>query len=214
MNLGEIIKKYREENNVSQDIIAERSGYSKSYISILERNINPKNGEPPIPSIKAIKSLAKAIGSDFPTVFNLLDDGIKVSIEESIPMDWDEESTKQEKKGLTPKEHTHIKKYRLLNENGQIKTDDYMDDLLKVDQYRAGEKEEFSKPLAPDPTIDYDAAIEEAEAEIARTPYARIAAYGGKNMFVKEAADEEDEDAKAEWTKAFQAIFTETDEEA
>lgn len=88
---------------------------------------------------------------------------------------------------ISLKEQSHIKKYRLLNENGQVKTDDYMDDLLKVEQYRAGEKEEFSKPLAPAPDIDYDAAIEEAEAEIARTRYARIAAYGGKNMTIKES---------------------------
>ena len=33
-------------------------------------------------------------------------------------------------------------------------------------------------------------------------------------FIIDRSADEEDEDAKAEWTKAFQAIFTETDEEA
>ena len=33
-------------------------------------------------------------------------------------------------------------------------------------------------------------------------------------FIIDRSADEEDEDAKAEWTKAYQAIFTETDEEA
>lgn len=87
MNLGEIIKEYREKNNLSQDIIAERSGFSKAYISVLERNVNPKSGLPPIPSIKAIKAIARAINSDFSTVFNALDDNLKASLAESIPKD-------------------------------------------------------------------------------------------------------------------------------
>ena len=33
-------------------------------------------------------------------------------------------------------------------------------------------------------------------------------------FIIDRSADEEDEDAKAEWTKAYEAIFTETDEEA
>lgn len=89
------------------------------------------------------------------------------------------------------KEAVLINKYRSLNESGQQKATDYIDDLLKVEQYRLNNKQEFAQPLAPDPTIDYDAAIEEGEAEIARTPYARIAAYGGKNMTIKELNDEQ-----------------------
>ena len=45
MTLGDIIKEYRTSHGLSQDAIAERSGLSKAYISILERNRNPKTGE-------------------------------------------------------------------------------------------------------------------------------------------------------------------------
>lgn len=54
VTLGQIIKEYRAANKVSQDVIAERSGLSKAYISILERNINPTTGEAPIASLKTI----------------------------------------------------------------------------------------------------------------------------------------------------------------
>jgi len=37
MRLGEIIKKYREENNLSMDDFVKFSGLSKGYISMLEK---------------------------------------------------------------------------------------------------------------------------------------------------------------------------------
>lgn len=85
MTLGQIIKEYRAANKVSQDVIAERSGLSKAYISILERNINPTTGEAPIASLKTINAIAKALESDFDTVFSRLDPDLKVSIGEQLP---------------------------------------------------------------------------------------------------------------------------------
>lgn len=85
MTLGEIIKAYRLEHKISQDIIAERSRLSKAYISILERNINPKTNEPPVATPKTINAIAAAINSDFDTIFNLLDDDLKISIGEQMP---------------------------------------------------------------------------------------------------------------------------------
>ena len=69
MTLGDIIKEYRTSHGLSQDAIAERSGLSKAYISILERNRNPKTGEPPVASLKTINSIAVAINSDFDSIF-------------------------------------------------------------------------------------------------------------------------------------------------
>lgn len=85
VTLGEIIKEYRGQHGLSQDAIASASNLSKAYISILERNRNPKTGEPPIASLKTIKAIAKAIGSDFDTVFSKLDPDIKVSLSEQLP---------------------------------------------------------------------------------------------------------------------------------
>ena len=85
MTLGQIIKRYREEHGMSQDAIAKRSGLSKAYISILERNINPASGEAPGLTPKTINQIAKAINSDFDAVFSALDDDIKISVGKQLP---------------------------------------------------------------------------------------------------------------------------------
>lgn len=89
MTLGDIIKEYRTAHGFSQDVIASRSNLSKAYISILERNRNPKTGEPPVASLKTIKAIAAAIESDFDTVFSKLDRNLRVSISEQMPPAYD-----------------------------------------------------------------------------------------------------------------------------
>ena len=86
MNLGEIIKNYRQEIGISQDIMAEKTGLSKSYISILERNKNPKTGEPPIASLKTINAIAQAMNIDFDSIFSKLDPDIKIAINDQLPI--------------------------------------------------------------------------------------------------------------------------------
>lgn len=55
MTLGDIIYNYRAEHKMSMDAFADRSGMSKAYISLLEKNKHPKTGKPIAPSIKVIK---------------------------------------------------------------------------------------------------------------------------------------------------------------
>lgn len=83
MTLGDIIKNYRAETGTSQDEIAKRSGLSKAYISILERNINPSTGREPVPSMEAIASIANAIGVDFDVLFREINPQSKVSLSTS-----------------------------------------------------------------------------------------------------------------------------------
>lgn len=45
MSLGNIIKNYREVNRMSMDDFSRVSGISKAYISMLEKNINPRTGK-------------------------------------------------------------------------------------------------------------------------------------------------------------------------
>lgn len=83
MTLGELIKEYRVANNLSMDAFSERSGISKAYISLLEKNKHPKTGKPIAPSIQSIKQAADGMGVDFDVLFNKLDGKVKLS--ESIP---------------------------------------------------------------------------------------------------------------------------------
>ena len=70
MTLGDIIKQYRHEKNLTMDAFAERSGISKSYISMLEKNENPRTKLPITPTTKTLESVSFAMGI---TVLELLD---------------------------------------------------------------------------------------------------------------------------------------------
>lgn len=80
MTLGEIIKEYRADHNLSMDAFSEKSGISKAYISLLERNKHPKTGKPIAPSIQSIKQAADGMGMDFNTLFGKIDGNVDVSI--------------------------------------------------------------------------------------------------------------------------------------
>ena len=73
MTLGELIKEYRSKNNLSMDAFADKSGISKAYISLLEKNKHPKTGKPISPSIQCIKQAADAMNIDFNILFSKID---------------------------------------------------------------------------------------------------------------------------------------------
>ena len=62
--LGEIIKAYRSEHDMSMDDFAKASGISKAYISVLEKNKRPGSDKPVQPSVKCVLQAAKAMGVD------------------------------------------------------------------------------------------------------------------------------------------------------
>lgn len=80
MRLGDIIHKYREENDMSMGDFAKLAGVSKAYIGFLEKGINPKTGRDFAPSIKTIQSVAKAMHMDFDELFNMLDGEVSLNI--------------------------------------------------------------------------------------------------------------------------------------
>lgn len=73
MTLGDIIKDYRKSHSMSMDLFAEKSGISKAYISLLEKNRHPKTGKPIAPSIQCIKQAANGMNMDFITLFGMID---------------------------------------------------------------------------------------------------------------------------------------------
>lgn len=76
MRLGLIINEYRAKNGMSMDEFAKKSGLSKAYIGFLEKGVHPKTMNPIKPSVDAIKKCATAMGMDFSTLFNMLDEEI------------------------------------------------------------------------------------------------------------------------------------------
>lgn len=74
MTLGEFIRKYREEHDLSQRQFASICGLSNGYISALELGINRKTGKPIIPQLVQIKKLADGMGMTMMDLLEAVDD--------------------------------------------------------------------------------------------------------------------------------------------
>lgn len=90
MTIGELIKKYREDNDISQRRFAEISGLTNGYISMLESGVNPSTGEPIAPSVKSLKSIADAMGISFDKLLALDDFNVDLSEDELATISSDE----------------------------------------------------------------------------------------------------------------------------
>lgn len=93
MTLGAIIKNYRLEHGLSMDAFSERSGISKAYISLLEKNRHPKTGKSIAPSIQCIKQAADGMSMDFNVLFSMLDGDVTLNSEK------EDEPVKMQKRG-------------------------------------------------------------------------------------------------------------------
>lgn len=87
MKLSELVKQYREENNLSQREFGRRCDLSNSLISILEMGKNPQTGKPMTPDFLTYRKLANGMGMSVQMLFEKLDDGAMVSMK-TIP--WDD----------------------------------------------------------------------------------------------------------------------------
>lgn len=80
MLLGEYIKEYRATHgNMSQDTFATLSGLSKGYISMLERNQNPKSKLPIAPTVDTFRKVAKATGVSVNQLFEIIDSSVSLN---------------------------------------------------------------------------------------------------------------------------------------
>lgn len=71
--VGEVIKKYREEHDLSQRDFAKRTKLSPSYINTLEKLYNPKNSKPYSITIDVADQLAKAMNITLEEFLNKCD---------------------------------------------------------------------------------------------------------------------------------------------
>ncbi|MGP1568875.1 helix-turn-helix domain-containing protein [Peptoanaerobacter stomatis] len=81
MTLGDIIKEYRHQHNLSMDKFAEISGITKGYISMLEKNRHPRTGNSIKPSLEIIKQVSTAINADLDFVLKLLDEETEIQLD-------------------------------------------------------------------------------------------------------------------------------------
>lgn len=87
--LGKIILAFRKKNKISLRKFAEACGYSKEYISQLERGVNPATGKPSTPSLDKIAAAARAMDMDFGALLKKMgiDLGGSVNLDGNSPKD-------------------------------------------------------------------------------------------------------------------------------
>lgn len=74
MKLGEIIKKYCKDNDITYQQFADRCNVSKGYVSMLINGKNNKTGKPIKPTIESYISIAKAMNMTVDELFQIMDD--------------------------------------------------------------------------------------------------------------------------------------------
>ncbi len=74
MKLGDLIKAYRDANDLSQRQFAVRCDLSNGYISILEKGINPSTGKPVTPTLPQLKKIADGMKMSLSELFEQADD--------------------------------------------------------------------------------------------------------------------------------------------
>ena len=86
MKLGEWLAMYRARNNLTLQNMADACGFSKAYIAMLEKGVNPSTGKPVSPTIQAFEKIAKATGHDLDSLLKILDSDqpITISVTKSL----------------------------------------------------------------------------------------------------------------------------------
>ena len=74
MKLGDLIREYRGQNDLSQRQFAIQCGLSNGYISMLERGENPKTHKPVTPTLQQIKKLADGMRMTTTELMGVVDD--------------------------------------------------------------------------------------------------------------------------------------------
>lgn len=74
MTLSELVQEYRADHGLSQRQFAALCNLSNGYISMLEKNQNPKTGLPVTPSLPALEKIARGMGMTLTDLFAKVDD--------------------------------------------------------------------------------------------------------------------------------------------
>lgn len=120
MKLSQVVSTYRQEHGISMDKFAKMCGVSKSYISMVENEVNPQSGKPIIPTIATLKKLANGMNMDIDTLISQTDD---------------QQVNLSSKSDLAFEEGLLLKKFRSLNVSGKEKALDYITLLADSSAY-------------------------------------------------------------------------------
>lgn len=110
MFLGDLIKKYRTENKISQRDFAKLCNLSHTYIAALEKNIDVRTGKPIAPTLDTVKYIAKAMNISIEELLHLLEDEQEFNLKNTAPK-FEDILNKIDLTGFNEEEIELIKKY-------------------------------------------------------------------------------------------------------
>lgn len=93
MFLGDLIKQYRAINKLSLRDFASRCGLSHTYISALEKNIDPRTGKPIAPTLDTVKYVAKGMNTSIEEVLKVLDEQQEFVVNQDLPSTYKDNNT-------------------------------------------------------------------------------------------------------------------------
>lgn len=73
MTLGDMIRKYRNENHLSMEEFGRRAGMTKGYVNMIEKGDDGR-GKRPHPTIERMTSIANALGMSLTQLIDSVDD--------------------------------------------------------------------------------------------------------------------------------------------
>ena len=134
MEIGKIVRRYRDEHDLTMQQFAVRSGLSKGYISMLERGRHPQNNREIIPSIETVQKLAVAMGMTIDSLLQLCDTTQQIEIPETT--DYDIDALFIEKYGRDV--FDVAMEYSRLDDEDKIRVSERISVYLEADKYKKG----------------------------------------------------------------------------
>ena len=90
LKLGEWLAMYRARNNLTLQNMADACGFSKAYVAMLEKGINPTTGKPVSPTIQTFEKIARATGQDLDSLLKILDGDQPITISSTNSLNSEE----------------------------------------------------------------------------------------------------------------------------
>lgn len=170
MTLGDIIKKYRKENNISMSEFASNCSLSKGYISMLENNVNPRNNKPISPTLPSIAKVASGMGIELDTLLKMMDNEQTINLaSENTPTNQNSDFVFQLENSIGTIEMTVISNNK---EQAAKRISRYIDFLVLYDQLSPSNKNKVStylKNLLSTQQMEEDLLAAHARTDVEQT---------------------------------------------
>jgi transcriptional regulator with XRE-family HTH domain len=123
MDIGLLVKQYRQANSLTLREFAAKCGTSHSYIAMLENNKNSKTGEPIVPTIAMLKKISQGMHISVNELIALCDDmPINMDTTADVKLNlqlFSEETSPASEEVLTEEERLLIDLFRQIPEEQQ-----------------------------------------------------------------------------------------------